>query len=171
MRCRHHHRRVADPGGKHLRDPARLAPAVPHYQKRSDQGTNHIVAERVRDNAGHKDAGCYLVPVQAQQLAHCARALAPAAERREVVRAEACCGGVVHTGGVDRPWVPERVVPAQRVRRRRVVADAVGVTPPQPGKPGIEPVGCRANGPHPEVGRQQPGQAPGSGLASRFPGL
>ena len=100
-------------------------------------------------------------PLQAQQLAHGARALAPPAERGEVVLAEADPGRLVHRRHVDRPRVPERVVPAQRIGRGRVVADPVGVAPPERGEPGVEPVRGGADRPHPDVGRQQPGQRAG----------
>ena len=83
--------------------------------------------------------------------------------------AQAGPGRLVHARDVDRARVPERVVPAQRIRRGRVVAHPVGVAPPQRGEPRVEPVLGAADRPHPEVGRQQPGQPVPEGSADGRP--
>ena len=86
-------------------------------------------------------------------------------------RSPGCRAGprrLVHPLDVDPARVPERVVPAQRVGRRRIVAHPVGVAAPQRGEPGVEPVRGGADRPHPDVGRQLPGQ-PAAGWAGRPP--
>ena len=79
------------------------------------------------------------------------RAFAPAAaERGEIMLAQARQRGLVHPVQVERAaGVPERVVAAQRVGRARVVADPVGVAPPERGEPRVEPVGRGSDGARP----------------------
>ena len=163
------HGRVADGGREHLRRPGRRATALTHREQRADQGADHVVTERV----GHHDADRHPVgvalPVEAAQRADRRRPLPTSAEGREVMLAEQQRRGLVHRRQVERARVPECVVPAQRVGVGRVVADPVGVPPPQRGKAGVEPLGGGPDRVHPDVRRQRPRQPPQRGRAVLFP--
>jgi len=75
----------------------------------------------------------------------------------------------VHAAEVDPVPVPESLVPAQRVSQRRIVADPVGVSPPQRREPGVEAGRRGLDRPDPDLRRQQPGQPPGRGARGRGP--
>ena len=109
------------------------------------------------------------LPVEAAQRADRRRALPAAAEGREVVLPEEQRRGLVHGRQVERAGVPERVVPAQRVGVGRVVADPVGVAPPQRREAGVEPLGGGPDRAHPDVRRQRPRQPPQGGRAVLCP--
>src|SRR6266545_2875357 len=80
-----------------------------------------------------------------------------AAECGEVMLAQACGSGLVHPPGIEWARVPERVMPAQRIGTRRLVADPVGVAPPERGEAGVEVAWHAADRAHPKVSGEQPG--------------
>jgi hypothetical protein len=163
------HGRVAYRRRQHLRRPGRRAAALADREQRADQGAHHVVAERV----GHDDADCYPVlvalPVKAAQRADGGGALPAAAEGREVMLAEQQRGRLVHRRQVERPRVPERVVPAQRVGGGGLIADPVGVPPPQGREAGVEALGGGPDRVHPDVGRQRPRKPPQGGRPVLLP--
>jgi hypothetical protein len=153
-------RGIADRGGQDRGWPARRAPALAHGEQRADQGSHHVVAERVRHHRRDRDAVPVALEFQAAQRPDGGRPRPAAAERGEIVLAQDRARRLVHGGHVQLPEEPQRLVPAQRIRAGRVVAHAVGVAPPQRGEPGVEPVGRDVRAVHPDVGRQharQPG--------------
>lgn len=163
------HGRVAHRRRQHLRRPGRRTAALADRQQRSDQGAHHVVAERV----GHDDADRHpflvALPVQPAQRADGRGALPAAAEGGEVMLAEQQRGRLVHGRQVERPRVPERVVPAQRVGGARTIADPVGVPPPQGREAGIEAIGGGPDRVHPDVRRQRPRQPPQRGRPVLLP--
>jgi hypothetical protein len=60
-------------------------------------------------------------------------------------------------------------VPAQRVGDGRVIADPVGVAPPQGREAGVEPLRGGPDRAHPDVRRERPRQPPQGGRAVFFP--
>ncbi len=74
--------------------------------------------------------------------------------------------GLVHRVDVQRAPVPQHVVPPQRLGPERVVADPVGVAPPQRREPGVEAGRGDADGADPDVGRQHAGEPRGPGRAA-----
>jgi hypothetical protein len=169
VRCDHPHGRVADGRREHLRRPGRGTTALTDREQRADQGAHHVVAERVGDDHAHRDPVGVALPVEAAQRANGRRALPTAAEGREVMLAEQQRRGLVHGRQVERAGVPERVVPAQRVGVGRVIADPVGVAPPQRREAGVEPLGGGRDRAHPDVRRERPRQPPQRGRAVLFP--
>ena len=159
--------RIADPGREHRGGPAGRPPPLADGEQRADQRTDHVVAERVGDHGRDGGAVIVPVPVQSAQRPDGGRSLASAAERGEIVLAQAASRGLVHGRQVEPPEGPQRLVPAQRVRDGLVVADAIGVAAPQCGEPRVEPGGRWADGTDPHVGGQHPGQ-PGDGLGRRI---
>jgi hypothetical protein len=171
VRCDDPHGRVAHGRRQHLRRPRGRAAALTDRKQRAHQGAHHVVAERVGHDHAHRHRVGVALPVEAAQRADRRRPLPAAAEGREVTLAEQQRRGLVHGREVERAGVPERVVPAQRVGGGRVIADPVGVPPPQGGEAGVEPLGCRPDRVHPDIRRQRPRQPPQRGGAVLFPGL
>jgi hypothetical protein len=169
VRCDDLHGRVADGRREHLRRPGGRTTALTDREQRAHQGAHHVVTERV----GHDDADRHSVgvaqPVEAAQRADRRRPLPASAEGREVMLAEQQRRGLVHRRQVQRAGIPERVVPAQRIGVGRMVADPVGVPPPQRGEAGVEPLGGGPDRVHPDVRRQRPRQPPQCGGAVLFP--
>src|SRR5579875_1680318 len=160
MRGRDVDRVVTDRGGQQPARPVRAVAALAHREQRPDQGADHVVAERVGDHGGHDHAVAVPGPVEPEQFPYGGRALAAAAEGREVVLADQGRRGLVHPVQADRARVPQRLVPAQRVGRRGIVAHPVPVPPPERGEPRVEPVRGGGDAARPDVGRQRPGQPP-----------
>jgi len=127
------------------------------------------VAERVGDDHAHRHPVGVALPVEAAQRADRRRALPAAAEGREVVLPEEQRRGLVHGRQVELAGVPERVVTAQRVGVSRVIADSVGVAPPQRREAGVEPFGGGPDRAHPDVRREGPRQPPQGGRAVLCP--
>ena len=165
MRCDHPHGRVADGRREHLRRPGRGAAALTDREQRAHQGAHHVVAERVGDDDAHRHPVVVALPVEAAQRADRGRALPAAAEGREVVLPEQRRRGLVHRRQVERASVPERVAPAQRIGRGRVIADPVGVAPPQRREASVEPRGGGPDRAHPDVRRERPRQPAQRGRA------
>jgi hypothetical protein len=165
------HGRIADARREHLRRPGRRTTALTDREQRAYEGAHHVVAERV----GHHDADRHPVavalPVQTAQRADRRRPLPAAAEGREVMLAEQQRCGLVDGRQIERSRVPERVMPSQRVSVGRVIADPVGVPPPEGGEAGVEPVGGGPDRAHPDVRRQRPGQPPRRRSAVLLPDL
>jgi hypothetical protein len=88
VRRDHPHGRVADGRREHLRRPRRRTTALADREQRAHQGAHHVVAERVGHDHAHRDPVGVALPVEAAQRANRGRALAAAAEGREVVLAE-----------------------------------------------------------------------------------
>jgi hypothetical protein len=151
-------RGIAGRGREQVLGPAGRPAALADGDQRADQRAHHVVAERVGHHRGDQDAGLVPVPVQAAQRPHGGRSRPAPAEGGEVVLTQAARGRLVHGGHVKPPEVPERLVPAHRVRGGPVVAHAVGVTPPQRGEPRVEPVGSRTRRAGADVGGQDPVQ-------------
>jgi hypothetical protein len=163
VRRRDPHRGIAHRGREHGGGPAGRPSPLPHGEQRADQGADHVVAERVGDHRRDRDAVIVTVPLQAVQGPDGGRTRPAAAEGGEIVLAQAGKRRLVHGGDVQPPEGPQRLVPAQRVRGGRVIADAVGVAAPQRGEARVEPVGSRAHAVHPHIRREhrgQPGQRP-----------
>jgi hypothetical protein len=170
VRRDHPHGRVADGRREHLRRPGRRTAALAHREHRADQGAHHVVAERVGDHHPDRHPGCVALPVKAAQRADGRGPFPPTAEGGEVMLAEQQRRGLVHGRQVERARVPERVVPAQRVRVGRVIADPVGVPAPERGEAGVEARRRGGDRAHPDVRRQRPGQPPQHRRAVFFPG-
>jgi hypothetical protein len=164
------HGRVAYGRREQLRRPGRRTAALTHREQRAHQSAHHVVTERVGHDDAYRRPVLVALPVEAAQRADRGRALPAAAEGREVMLAEQQRCGLVHGRQVERAGVPERVVPAQRVSVGRVIADPVGVPPPQRGESGVEPLRCGPDRVHPDVRRQRPRQPPDRGRAVLFPG-
>ena len=88
MRRDYPHGRVADGRREHLRRPGRGTTALADREQRAHQGAHHVVAERVGDDRADRDPVGVALPVEAAQRPNRRRALAAAAEGREVVLAE-----------------------------------------------------------------------------------
>jgi hypothetical protein len=171
VRRDHAHGRVADGRREHLRRPGRRAAALAHREQRADQGAHHVVAERVGHHHSDRHPGRVALPVEAAERPDGGGPFPPTAEGGEVMLAEQQRRGLVHGREVERARVPERVVPAQRVRLGWVIADPVGVPAPEGGKAGVKPRRRGCDRAYPYVGRQRPGQPPQYGGAMFFPGL
>ena len=169
MRRDYPHGRVADGRRQHLRRPGRRPAALTDREQRAHQGAHHVVAERVGDDRAHRHPVGVALPVEAAQRANRRRALPTAAEGGEVMLAQEQRGGLVHGRQVERAGVPERVVPAQRIGVGRVIADPVGVAPPQRREAGVEALGGGPDRAHPDVRRERPRQPPQGGRAVFFP--
>ncbi len=158
MRAHDVHGGVAHARGQHLRRPLGPPVPVPHEQQRPDQRTHHVVAEGVGAHGRGDDA--VLAPHQAQLLqgADRGRALPLLAVRREVVLPQQPARRLVHGVDVQRPVVPEHVVPQQRVDAAGVVGDPVGVAAPDRREAGVEAARRLGDRPDPHVPRQPPGQ-------------
>jgi hypothetical protein len=152
------HGRVADRRRQHLRRPGRRTAALADREQRADQRAHHVVAERVGHDDADRHPGRVALPVKAAQRADGRGALPAAAEGGEVMLAEQQRRGLVHGRQVERPRVPERVLPAQRVGGGRTIADPVGVPPPQGREAGVEALGGGPDRVHPDVRRQRPRQ-------------
>jgi hypothetical protein len=157
---------IADRGREHRSGPAGRPSPLADGEERADQRADHVVAERVGHHGGDRGAVIVPVPVQGAQRPDGGRALPPTAEGGEIVLTQEASRGLVHDHQVEPPEVPQRFVPAQRVRGGLVVADAIGVAAPQRGEPRVEPGRRGARGVHPDVGGQHPGQ-PGDGPPRR----
>jgi hypothetical protein len=116
------------------------------------------VAERVGHHDAYRHPVGVALPVKAAERANRRRPLPAAAEGGEVMLAEQQRRGRVHGRQVERARVPERVVPAQRISVGRVIADPIGVPPPERREAGVKPLGRQPDRPHPDVRRQRPGQ-------------
>jgi hypothetical protein len=165
VRCDHPHRRVAEGRGEHLRRPGRGTAALTDREQRAHQGAHHVVTERVGDDDAHRHTVGVALPIEAAQRADGGRALPAAAEGREIVLPEQQRRGLVHGRQVERAGVPERVAPAQRVGLGRVIADPVGVAPPQRREAGVESLGGGPDRAHPDVRRERPRQPAQRGRA------
>jgi hypothetical protein len=187
----HRHARVADPGREYLGGPVRRAAPVADPQQGPDQRTHHVVTEGVRHHRRHhqrppgrggdgqgirRRGGGHVTrgwrgpcPVQAEQRADRACSLAAAAERGEVMLAQAGARRLVHGGDVQRTWVPQRAVTAERVSACGIVTDPVAVTPPRRRKPRVEPRGGRRQPGYPHIGRQRAAQPVPCGAVRGFP--
>ncbi len=150
-------RGIADRDGEHLSGPAGWPASLADSDERAHQRAHHVVAERVRHHPRDQDPVMVAMPVQGTQRPDGGRSFPAAAEGREIVLAQDGQRRLVHAGEIEPPEVPQRVVPAQRVRGRRVVADAIGVAAPQRGETRVEPVGRPARGPDADIGRKHPG--------------
>jgi hypothetical protein len=170
VRCHDPDGRVADAGREHLRRPGRRAAALTDREQRPYQRPNHVVTERVGHDGPYRNSVGVALPVEAAQRADRGGPLPAAAEGREVMLAEQQRRGLVDGREVERAMVPERVVPAQRIGGGRVIADPVGVPPPQRREAGVEAVGGGPDRVHPDVRRQRPCQPPQRGPAVLFPG-
>jgi hypothetical protein len=151
--------RIADRGCEQRGGPAGRPSPFADGEQRADQGADHVVAERVGDHGGDRDAVIVPVPGQGAERPDGGRALTPTAEGGEIVLAQARPPGLVHGRQVEPPEVPQRLVPAQRIGGGLVVTDTVGVAPPQRGEPRVESLGREGRGAHPDIGGQQAGQA------------
>ena len=171
MRGNDPHGRVPHRRGEHLRGPGRRAAALADRKQRANERTHHVVAERVRDHAANRHTVGVARPLQAAQRPHGRRPLPLAAERGEVMLPEQQRRRLIHGGKVQVPRIPERVMPPQRIRPRRVIADPVRVPPPERREPRVKPVGRHADGAHPEVRRQRPRQPPQRRVRVRGPGI
>jgi hypothetical protein len=163
------HGRVADRRRQHQRRPGRRTAALADREQRADQGAHHVVAERVGHDHADRHPGRVALPVKAAQRADGRGALPAAAEGGEVMLAKQQRRRLVHGRQVERPRVPERVVPAQRVGRGGLIADPVGVPPPQRREAGVEALGGGPDRVHPDVRRQRPRQPPQRGRPMLFP--
>jgi hypothetical protein len=163
-------RGIADHGHQDGRRPGGRAAALTDREQGADERPDHVVAERIGHNAADGHAFVISLPVQPAQCSHGSRSLPAPAERREVMLTEQPGRGRVHGGEVEAARVPQRVVPAQRVGAGWLVADPVGVTPPQRGKPRVEPGWGRRHPAHPDVWRQRSGQPPQRGAGGGRPG-
>jgi hypothetical protein len=163
------HGRVAYRRREHLRRPGWRAAALTDREQRADERAHHVVAERVGHNHPDRHPLGVALPVKAAERANGRGPLPAAAEGREVSLAEQQRGGLVHRHEIERPGVPERVVPPQRIGGSRVIADSVGVTSPQSGEAGVEALGGGRDRVHPDVRRQRPRQPPQRGRPVLIP--
>jgi len=163
------HGRVADGRRQHLRRPGRRTAALTHREQRSHQRADHVVAERVGHHGADRHPLGVALPVKAAERTDRRRPLPTTAEGREVVLAEQQRGRLVHRRQVERARIPEGVAPAQRIGVGRLVADPVGVPPPEGGEAGVEPLGRGRDRVHPDVRRQRPRQPPERGRAVLVP--
>src|SRR5215472_4674266 len=67
VRWQHGDARIPGAGRQHLGGPARRFAAVPHPQQGTDQGTDHVVTERVRHHRRLRQSWRRSYPVQAQE--------------------------------------------------------------------------------------------------------
>ena len=164
---------IADRGRQHRGGPAGRPSSLADGEERANQRTDHVVAERVGDHGGDRGAVIVPVPGQGAQRPDGGRTLPPTAEGGEIVLAQAAPRGLVHGRQIELPEVPQRLVPAQRVRGGLIVADPIGIAAPQRGEAGVEPGGRGTRGVHPDVGGQHPGQpgdSPPLGVRRTGPG-
>ena len=133
-------RGVADPGGEHLGQPAGPAAVADRQQARRPARGPCCGRTRPRPRWPRPRPGRGPRPLQPQQFPHGGRALAPPAERREVMLRRAGPGGLVHARRRP-PGAGTRACRGGAADRRgRIVAHPVGVAAPQRGEPGVEPV-------------------------------
>jgi hypothetical protein len=150
--------RIPDRGPEHQRRPVRRPPAVTNRKKRPHEGSHHGVAERIRLYRRDSEATLSAPPLQSNQPADRGRTLPATAVRREVVLAEQATGGAVHGVQVERPFVPQDVVAAQRIQPGRVVSHPVGIAAGQRREARVEAGRRGCNCEHPDVFRKDTGQ-------------
>jgi hypothetical protein len=83
-------------GGEDLGRPGRRPAAFTDADQRPDEGTDHVVAERVGDDGADGDPAGVALPVETKQRPHGRGALAAAAEGGEVVLTQQKRGRLVH---------------------------------------------------------------------------
>ncbi len=93
--------------------------------------------------------------------------VAPSRRRQNAAKSrspEQAVHGLVHRDVVQPAAVAQHVVPPQRLRPERVVADPVRVAPPERGEPRVEAGRCGADVTDPDVRRQHAGEATAQGV-------
>ena len=171
MGWRHHDSGIPHPRCEHVGRPPHRLPAVADRQQRTRQGPDHVVAERVGDDGPCDHAGLLPLPLEPEKFPDRARARPAPAERGEVMLAEAGRSGFVHQVNLNRPPVPERVVPAERISACLAVTYPVGVPAPECGEPRIKFGRHGADRADAHIRRENAVQPPQCGLGGCGPDL
>ena len=171
MRGNHAYGRVSGRRGENFSRPGRRTAAFPDREHRSDEGAHHVVAERIRYHAANGYPVHVPLPLQAPQRPHGRRSLPPPTKRGKVMLAEQQQSRLIHSAKIQRPRIPECVMPPQRVRTRRVIADPIGIPPPKRRKPRVKSVGRELNSTHPKVRRQRPREPPQRHVSVHSPSI
>ena len=162
MRRRHPDARVADPAAStSAGQPAGLRPSPTASSAPVSDRTMLWQNASATTVATARRPELSLAQVSSEQRAHRGGALAAAAERREVMLAQAARRRPRSSAPTSSSRGCHSVsCAAQRIGGRGIVADPVGVAPPQRREPRVEPAGAGPDRVDPHVRRQQPGQPP-----------